>query len=36
MQIEEEFMIDLYDPIANGITSVPQAVKIISETPFAM
>ena len=36
MQLEEEFMVDLYDPDAVKITSVPEAVEAFSNFPFAM
>ena len=36
MQLEEEFMVDLYDPDAVQITSVKQAVEAFSNFPFAM
>ena len=35
MQLEEEFVIDLHDPVAGEITSIPQAVEIISNFPYA-
>ncbi len=35
MQLEEEFCVDLYDPDAAKITTVPQAVEIFSNFPFA-
>ena len=36
MQLEEEFMVDLYDPDAVRITSVAEAVEAFSNFPFAM
>jgi len=34
-QLEEEFCVDLHDPVAAELISVPQAVKIFSTFPFA-
>ena len=36
MQLEEEFMVDLYDPDAVKITGVKEAVEVFSNFPFAM
>jgi len=36
MQLEDEFMVDLYDPDAVKIRSVPEAVEAFSNFPFAM
>ena len=35
MQLEEEFCVDLFDPDAANITSVPEAVEAFSNFPFA-